>query len=425
MAAAVSVLVSLIVMVFLIRKRWPLYLAIWTALPAMVLINTLDAAEILQVTGETLASRVTHNLLLAILGIGILGEMLYLNGSIDNAMEVMKEKIRDRRYLIATLPAFIGLMPVPGGAYLSAPLVKKTGEELEMDPLSLTLANIFFRHIFYFIFPLYPGMVAFLEMSGVPLYYLLMFTLVPFLVAVLQSFMEIFKGVQPLKHPVGGADNFKGEKEKRRSAPPVLVFLYSLLPIITALVISLVLNWPFHFGLGAGVIIAFFQNINHGEQVRFGEIKKRVKGLARGVKFNILLTILGILFFKELVSFTNALEPAAEFMRYHGVPIILIALVFPYLTGLATGNQIAAVGVSLPIIIPMVPAGSEGWPCLGLVYVSSLMGYMVSPLHLCAILTVDCFKVTLHKVIYRLQVMSLGVLLVSLLMAWGLRSIIN
>ncbi len=124
MIGLAAILLSLLLMILLIRRGWKLSLSIWTALPIMALISGLSWAE----TGEALRvaalSSVTHNLLLSILGIGLLGEMLYYNGSIERALQAIKKMIGDPRYIITALPAFIGLMPIPGGAYLSAPLVK-------------------------------------------------------------------------------------------------------------------------------------------------------------------------------------------------------------------------------------------------------------------------------------------------------------
>jgi len=407
-----AVLVTLIIMVFLIRRGWKLGLSVWTALPVMVFLSGLS----LDGTGETLKntafSSVTHNLLLAILGIGLLGEILYLNGGIGKALVAMKNLVREPRFIVAASPAFIGLMPIPGGAYLSAPLVKDVGEEINLSRENMALANVFYRHLFYFFFPLYPALIFFLETTGVPLYYVIMFSVVPFLVAFMQSFRAIFKGVS--------SGLRAKEAEKKLDFHGFLRhlggFIYNISPILVALLLPLLAGLPYYTGLALAVLLALLQRLTPGK--RGEELLSRVKKLKSGVKVNILVAIAGILFFQEMVLYSGALDPLAVFLREFGFPVILIALVIPYLAGLATGNQTPALGLSLPLLIPLVPGGAEGWPLLSLAYLSSLMGYVVSPVHLCPILTVEYFKVPLHVVLYRLQYLSIGVMASSILVAW-------
>ncbi len=270
------------------------------------------------------------------------------------------------------------------------------------------MANVFYRHVFYFFFPLYPALIAFLEMSTVPLYYIILFSVFPFLVAFLQSFNTIFRSLS--------VENYKFKKRSSEGrGVQIKTFLYSIFPILVALFFPLVLEWPYYTGLALAVLVSLVQWM---EKNIGSTLWDRVKKLQGGVKVDILITIAGIMIFKELVLVSQALDPLAELLSVYGFPVVIIALIIPYLSGLATGNQIAALGISLPLLIPLIPAGMAGWPYLSLAYLASLMGYLVSPVHLCPVLTVEYFAVPLHKVIYRLQIMSLGVLAASLILAW-------
>ena len=405
----IAVLISLTIMIILIRKGCKLSFCIWSALPIMAFLSGLSLEEIGQSLATTVTSSVSHNLLLAILGIGVLGEILYYNGSIDGALDAMKKIIKEPRLIITASPAFIGLMPIPGGAYLSAPLVKEIGDDINLSSEKMSLANVFYRHIFYFFFPLYPSLIFFLEVTEVPLYYLLLFSVLPFLIAFAQSFRTVFAGLDSI--------NNHNINTTGTTWSYLLLFLYNVSPILVALIIPLSMGWPYYTGLAVAVILATVQRIN-----RFSgtELIKRGKILISGIKVNILITIAGILVFKDLVVFSEALNPLAVLLKEYGFPIILIALIIPYLSGVVTGNQIAALGVSLPLLLPLLPGGEAEWPMLSLAYLSSLMGYMVSPLHLCPVLTADFFKVHLHVVLYRLQLMSIGVLVSSTVIAWAI-----
>jgi len=94
--------------------------------------------------------------------------------------------------------------------------------------------------------------------------------------------------------------------------------------------------------------------------------------------------------------------------------VILIAL--PMLVGFAAGLSMAFVGIAFPLMLPFIITGDGlNTHALFLAYVSGGLGYMVSPLHLCLILSADFFKARLSDV-YRLMVPPLiGVLGVALI----------
>jgi len=410
----IAVPVSLAVIIVLLRRGWYLSLSVWTALPVMAVLSFFSAGEVWHSFRVMLTDSVTHNLVLAVLGIGLLGEVLYYNGSINAAISALKKLIKDTRFLVAAIPAFIGLMPIPGGAYLSAPLVKEVGEDINMGAVPMVLANVFYRHILYFVFPLYPGFITVLEMSEVSLHSLLGFSVIPFIIAFGQSFWQIFNKV-PVEKSMA-----KGKKETESGGSSRIYHLFafgaSIFPILVALAVPLVTGWPYFTGLAAGVLVALFQNLPRKELKK--EAGLRLQALKTGVKGNILLTIPGVLLFKELVEASGMLDMAADLMEVYGIPVMVIALVIPYLTGIFIGHHIAAVALSLPLLMPLLPGGAEAWPFLGLIYLSSLMGYIISPLHLCPILTVEYFKVPLHVVLYRLMVMTLGAMAAALGVVW-------
>ena len=61
------------------------------------------------------------------------------------------------------------------------------------------------------------------------------------------------------------------------------------------------------------------------------------------------------------------------------------------LVGLATGSHEAAVGIAIPVFVPLLAADTY-LAGVGLTYISATMGYLTSPLHLCIILTREFFR---------------------------------
>jgi len=77
------------------------------------------------------------------------------------------------------------------------------------------------------------------------------------------------------------------------------------------------------------------------------------------------------------------------------VPLVLIAVVLPLIVGVLTGITIAFVGSTLPILIPLVQSHGESQFILAYVMVALVTGFsgvLLSPLHLCMILSNEFFE---------------------------------
>ena len=66
---------------------------------------------------------------------------------------------RDARIVSSAMPAIIGLLPMPGGALFSAPLVETSFEDRPVSREEKTALNYWFRHLWEYWWPLYPGVV--------------------------------------------------------------------------------------------------------------------------------------------------------------------------------------------------------------------------------------------------------------------------
>ncbi len=91
--------------------------------------------------------------------------------------------------------------------------------------------------------------------------------------------------------------------------------------------------------------------------------------------------------FKGYIEGSGAMTVMAEYLDHLGVPLLLLAIILPLFTGIATGSSLAGVGILFPIFIPLIPAGMDKLAFLSLVYVSIIIGYVISPVHMCLVLT--------------------------------------
>jgi len=75
---------------------------------------------------------------------------------------------------IHVAPAAIGLMPLPGGAVVSAAAVKDLVRRLGLGPEQATFINFWFRHLCEFATPVYPGVIMAGIILAVPLSFVLL-----------------------------------------------------------------------------------------------------------------------------------------------------------------------------------------------------------------------------------------------------------
>ena len=86
------------------------------------------------------------------------------------------------------------------------------------------------------------------------------------------------------------------------------------------------------------------------------------------------------------------------------VPLVPITMLLPFIVGAVAGITIAFVGTTFPILISLIQTMGHGHlllPFMMLALVSGFVGVLLSPLHLCLLLSNAYFKTALAPV-YRL-----------------------
>ena len=83
-------------------------------------------------------------------------------------LEGFRHVFKDMRVVITMLPAMIGLVPIVGGALVSAPMVVEGSDELGLSPERRTFVNYWFRHLWEYVVPTYPGLILAATMLGMP-----------------------------------------------------------------------------------------------------------------------------------------------------------------------------------------------------------------------------------------------------------------
>ncbi|MBW1973998.1 MAG: DUF401 family protein [Deltaproteobacteria bacterium] len=331
----------------------------------------------------------------------------------ERLLEAFRGIIGNPRLNVVIFPALIGLLPMPGGAIFSAPMVKNIGGRFGLTPPQLSYINYWFRHIWEYWWPLYPGILLTTALAGIDLWKFVLSTLPLTAVAV-------FIGYRTLK--------FGGLREQSSSAnlahsTPLRPFLVRLIPI--AIVIG--------GGLGLGAIFNYtmsgeIQKISRELglivslccAIAFVWIKSRfrltecVAILTTKQLVRMFYMVCSILIFKGILQESQAAEAITRELLALHIPLISVCVVLPFLMGMITGITVAFVGTTFPIIIALVQNLGESQfllQYLMLSLVSGFVGVMLSPVHLCLLLSNEYFQTTMPPV-YRYLLMPCSVVLI-------------
>ncbi len=334
---------------------------------------------------------------------------------------------------LMALPAVIGLVPMPAGALFSAPLVEEVSGTTGGDNNWKAAVNYWFRHVWEYWWPLYPGVIiamAIFEMDA----WRFMVAQFPFtLVAIGSGFLFLIK-----RHVKSyAALPVKNEGSNKRA-------LFIFLPLFIVIVSILVLPQLYSVILpDKSVLLRKLLALLTGLFVTlipiFVDEKRRAgdKGI-RGIKMfstitgrksiYVFVTLIGVLVFKFLLNSSGLLPIAGKEIAASNVSPALAVAALPFLAGLVTGIALGFTGIAFPLVVGLMGADSSSGltplATLVLAYGFGYMGMMLSPVHLCLLVTRDYFDSSLKAIyLYILpciaSIMGLSLLLYTLFKYFG------
>jgi integral membrane protein (TIGR00529 family) len=165
----VKVLGAFALMLLGIRVKLGLGLSILAGGVAMGFLFDLGPMPLLRV-GAVALTKEKFLFLAAIVGlILILSDALERSGQSRRLMDALSGYLTSPRLRLVFFPALIGLLPMPGGAVFSAPMVKAVSEKMSLRNEDRTVINYWFRHVWELAWPLYPGIILTVALADVPI----------------------------------------------------------------------------------------------------------------------------------------------------------------------------------------------------------------------------------------------------------------
>jgi hypothetical protein len=128
------------------------------------------------------------------------------------------------------------------------------------------------------------------------------------------------------------------------------------------------------------------------------------KAMLSRTTLRIVVLVIGVMIFQHVLGKVDAAPRIARELKDLHVPPVAVVAVLPFIAGMVTGIAIGFVGASFPIVLGVVASMGDHVsirPYVALAYAFGHIGQMLSPLHLCQVLSNQYFRVGFGPV-YRL-----------------------
>lgn len=401
MSAIFSIILVFAVMLAGIRLKLGLGLSILTGSFVLAILFGLSPLAWLGAIPDALLTEETF-VLCAIIAVILAFSALYsASGQSERFMRAIRAQIRSRSLLLVFFPALIGLLPMPGGAIFSAPMVEKAASELAIPQRDQALINYWFRHIWELAWPLYPGLILASSLAHIPVTGIVALLWAGPLVAIGLGWLLI------LRPALKNAPRLPAIAAESRDGRDWL----GGLPLFTAIVGSIGGEWlcavlwpgrPMEYGVIAALILASGVSLVMAQAKWTAVLREAGKDNTLA-----LLAVVGAIFiFKEILHQGHVVDVLAQTLGGGGA-IYVMAIVLPFLVGFVAGLTIAFVGATFPLLFGL--AHSSGQPHLIPVILSLGMyagyaGIMSSPMHICYLMTCNYFHQDPGKLLPRILV---------------------
>ncbi len=377
-----------VLILFLLRWKWNVGYVLLTGSGALAVLYLMKPSSLFLVVKNALTAGITIKLLIALTFIRIFEFILRDKAILAKMMESMKGLFRNKKAVVVSMPLLIGMLPSVGGAYFSAPMVDEATRDLSITPEEKAFANYWFRHPWEFILPLYPGIILASVLTSIEVR--------TFIIRNLSYAITMFLvGLWGLKGITGSYKVLKNVSRKG---------LWSFLPIV--ILLGFVIIW--HMELHVALVILVLMLMIY---FRYSP-GKAVEAFRYGFSRDVVLLIIGVMFFKEALEVSGAVSNISRFFSENHIPMMPILFLLPFLTGMLTGITVGFVGSTFPLILSLTGSDPHAFT---FAFASGFIGVLLSPVHVCLILTKEYFKADMWGIYKKTLPAAGAVLMVAVL----------
>lgn len=352
--------------------------------------------SLLQAFYETFTLSRTYDIIFALYFVMCLEIELRLSGALTDMVKALRRMFSNVKILLAAMPAFLGLLPSVGGARFSAPIVEELSTQIKLSPEHKAAINFWFRHLFEFSSPIIPGMIMACSIAEVTFGEFISHLCWVTVLAIAVGWLIL---IRPIKIPrtkkiVETAAEIRHERNG---------LLLALLPV--ASVFMVVVFAGLNASTATGLVVAAWVFVLAAVGRRVG-VKKIFLG---AFDWKMSLNICCILYFIQLLSVTEVLGEIVAAFQASPLPVPVIIACVSLIIGILTGMSQGHVAIVMPIVAAM---GTGDLNLAGVAMVFGVAGQMLTPTHVCLIVTIDYFKADLLRT---LKPILLGEILVMVI----------
>ena len=381
---AISLLIALVLTGLLLVLKIPVYIVLAVT---FIVFSTLTGGFMFTVIAlfNTMFTIETWFLVISVAIIAWLA-MLYKSSGVAVILgNEISKALRSSVLAITISPGILGLLPIPGGALMSAPIVDTVGSLSGISREIKVFANVWYRHVTVFVYPLASMLIITSTISG--------YSISELVVSLIPISLIMFIIGLPLVW----------SRVKVQGNVDIAALFKSFTPILIAAVIVVALSpldiqYPRLPTLVSAILalVAFSAlNSTNKRELLTSILDRRVWEISavafEAVAFRTLLKLL------DVSDLANTL----------GSSVVAICVVLPALLSLISGYPSAGVVISLPIATRTIGVSLQ---VASLIYTSAFLTYLVSPVHLCLIYTLQYFKERILSAYKLLLPLTLGAL---------------
>jgi len=299
--------------------------------------------------------------------IPLIGGTLKHSGQMDDLVNNLRV---GKKAFLAVSPALIGMMPMPGGALLSCPLVEKSGKDVSQNVMAGL--NVWFRHVLFLIYPLAPALIVSTKVARLSVYQVVPY-LAPFL------FFSLLLGYVFFLRNVPGRIEYEKQFKLKKLVPPLTVIF--LAPILDFSLKGIL--FPEELATLVGVTVSLILALIVGNV----GTRSLLKIMKDAKPWNFAMMIMGIMVFLDVFAASRIPDLILEV----NISAEILCVVVAFLLGFGTGRIVTPAGIVIPMFLTKF--GSISSITFAITYFSMFLGYVMTPVHPCVSLTAEFFKV--------------------------------
>jgi len=381
-----ALIVSFAFLGIMVYKRINLGVTLtFTAILLSVL--SMELSEIPSVFLKTSTDTLTISLVSATFGIMLLSQLYKETGVINAMSQSLSDLMKNSKLVVTLLPAVIGLLPVAGGALMSAPLIEAEANKLELKEDKKTYANIWFRHTIFPVYPMSQVLILTAALTSMSLTSLIMRQVPVAMVMVAVGYLIAFWKVPTIKK----------DAMKSSLGANLKSLLTTFSPILTMILAVAVLSIDVSISAFIGVAVLLL--------IARPTLNKFSMPFRNKAIYGVTLAAYGAMLLREVTTASGISSFLGEMIVHGNVNEVVLLLTIPPILGFLVGSPSGGIAISVPMLagtLNFMPSAA------GLLYIAAYLGYLGAPTHLCLVLTADYFKCSLGR-LYKYMLPSLAI----------------